>query len=113
MCHNSVGDINGEVVAGVACASLRHEDEVPRTIVSRSRVCGMRQGNKRDYCRRTKRKRFHNNFSEALSKWRASLTKRIDQMGSKLNISKGRNGVIQIFQNDAIDPMGHSFVIAD
>jgi len=73
----------------------------------------MRQGNKGDYCRRTKRKRFHNNFSEALSKWRASLTKRIDQMGSKLNISKGRNGVIQIFQNDAIDPMDHSFVIAD
>jgi hypothetical protein len=34
-------------------------------------------------------------------------------MGSKLNISTGRNGVIQIFQNDAIDPMGHSFVIAD
>jgi hypothetical protein len=40
--HNSVRNIDGEVVGGIACASLRHEDEVPRTIVGRSRVCGMR-----------------------------------------------------------------------
>lgn len=46
MRYNSAGNIDGEVVGRIACASLCHEDEVPRAIVSRSRACGMRQGNK-------------------------------------------------------------------
>ena len=29
MSHNSVRNIDGEVVAGIACAPLRHEDEIP------------------------------------------------------------------------------------
>jgi hypothetical protein len=33
--------------------------------------------------RRAKRKSFHNNFSEALSKWSASSTKRVDHMGPR------------------------------
>ena len=42
MRHNSVRNIDSEVVGRIACASLRHEDEVPRTIIGRSRVCGTR-----------------------------------------------------------------------
>ena len=42
MRHNSVGNIDSEVVGRIACASLRHEGEVPGTIVGRSRVCGIR-----------------------------------------------------------------------
>ena len=89
MRHNSVGNIDGEVIGGITCASLRHEDQIPRTIVSRSRACGMRQGNKADRCRREKQKPFHDNFSRALSEWHASLTKRIDYMGVTLNHFKG------------------------
>jgi hypothetical protein len=33
MRHNSVRNIDSEVVGRIACASLRHEDEIPRTIV--------------------------------------------------------------------------------
>lgn len=40
MRHNSVGDIDGEAVAGIACASLRHEEEVPRAIIGRARAGG-------------------------------------------------------------------------
>ena len=65
--HNSVRNVNGEIVGRIACASLRHEDEVPGTIVGRSRMCGTRKGNKTDDCRCAKRKLPHNNFSEALS----------------------------------------------
>jgi hypothetical protein len=68
MRHNSVRNIDGEVVGGIARALLRHEDEIPRTIVGRSRVCGMRHGNKTDYCSRAKRKLFHHNFSGAFVK---------------------------------------------
>ncbi len=39
MSYDSVGDIDGEGVAGVACAALCHEDEIPGAIVSRMRVC--------------------------------------------------------------------------
>ena len=40
MGHNSVRNIDSEVVGRIAYASLRHEDEIPRTIVSRPCVCG-------------------------------------------------------------------------
>ena len=50
MRQNAVRNIDSEVVGRIACASLRHEDEVPRTVVSRSRVCGTRQGDKKAYC---------------------------------------------------------------
>lgn len=37
---DSVGDIDSEVVAGFTDASLRHENEIPSTIIGRSRLCG-------------------------------------------------------------------------
>jgi hypothetical protein len=42
MRHNAVRNIDSEVVGRIASASLRHEDEVPRTIIGRSGVCGTR-----------------------------------------------------------------------
>src|ERR1700735_1503266 len=39
MGHNAVGDIDGEVVAGIACAPLRHEGEIPGAIIGGTRVC--------------------------------------------------------------------------
>ena len=65
MRHNPVRNIDSEVVGRIACASLRHEGEVPGTIVGRPRVCGTRQGNKKACCRCVKRKLFHVDFSEA------------------------------------------------
>ena len=61
MRHNAVENIDSEVVGRIAGASLRHEHQVPGTIVSRSRVCCRRQGNKTNDCRRAKRKLFHIN----------------------------------------------------
>ena len=42
MRHNSVRNVDSEVVGRIACASLRDEGEDPRTIVGRSRVCATR-----------------------------------------------------------------------
>src|SRR6266403_1366453 len=42
MSHSSVRNIDCEVVAGIACALLRHEDELPGAIVSGTRVCHRR-----------------------------------------------------------------------
>jgi hypothetical protein len=92
MRQNSVGNIDSEVVGRIACASLRHEDEVPRTTVSRSRVCGTRQGDKKARCRCEKRKPFHNNFSEASSEQRVSFRKRIGQMESNLEAFQRLSG---------------------
>jgi hypothetical protein len=39
MGHDSVRDIDSEVVGGTACALLRHEDEIPGAIISGTRVC--------------------------------------------------------------------------
>ena len=39
MSHNSVRNIDSEVVGGTACALLRHEDEIPGAIISGTRVC--------------------------------------------------------------------------
>ena len=61
MRHNAIENIDSEVVGRIAGASLRHEHQVPGTIVSRSRVCGRRQGSKTNDCRRAKRKLFHIN----------------------------------------------------
>jgi hypothetical protein len=36
MRHDSIGDVNGEVIGRVAPASLRHEDQVPRSVVGRA-----------------------------------------------------------------------------
>src|SRR5271168_5465850 len=39
MSNNSVRNIDSEVVGGIACALLRHEDEIPGAIISGARVC--------------------------------------------------------------------------
>jgi hypothetical protein len=59
MRHNTVRNIDSEIVDRIASASLRHEGKVPGTVVSRSRVCGIREGNRNANCRYTKRKNFH------------------------------------------------------
>ena len=50
MRHDPVGDIDGEAVAGIACASLCHEEEVPRAVKARPGICGRRQDHKAAYC---------------------------------------------------------------
>src|SRR5262249_21931880 len=40
MRDDAVGNIDGEVIAGVAGTSLRHEDEIPGSFIGRSRMCG-------------------------------------------------------------------------
>jgi len=44
--HNSARNVDSEVLGRIARASLRHEGEVPGTIVGRSRVRGVRTANK-------------------------------------------------------------------
>ena len=77
MRHNPVGDIDGEAVAGIACASLRHEEEVPRAIIRRPRVCGRRQGHKAAYYNYPKSRGVHDQ-SPYLSTRLASLARGID-----------------------------------
>jgi hypothetical protein len=59
MSHHSVRNIDGEVVAGIACAPLRHEDEIPGAIVGGSRLRGRRRGYKADGCNHPERRRLH------------------------------------------------------
>ena len=59
MRHNSVRNIDSEVVGGIARASLRHEGEVPGTIVGRSCLCGTRQSSQKTCCQCVKRKLLH------------------------------------------------------
>jgi hypothetical protein len=44
MRHDSVGDVNGEIIDRIARASLRHKNEVPGSIVGRSSLCDGGQG---------------------------------------------------------------------
>src|SRR5258708_35133606 len=48
--YNAVGNIDGEVVGGIACALFRREDEVPGAIVGGTRVCHRCRGDKADCC---------------------------------------------------------------
>jgi len=41
MRDNAVGDVDGEVIGRIACASLRHENEVPGPVIRRA---GLRDG---------------------------------------------------------------------
>jgi hypothetical protein len=90
MRHNSVGNIDREVVGRIACASLRHEGEVPGTIVSRSRVCSTRQGNKKACCRCAKRKLFHVDFSAASQRCLVAMEMVKRLVRQKKNISSRR-----------------------
>ena len=59
MSHNAVGNIDSEVVTGIACAPLRHEDEIPGAIVGGSRVCDRCRGDKAGGCNHPERRRLH------------------------------------------------------
>ena len=59
MSHDAVGNIDGEVVGGIACALLRREDEVPGAIVSGTRVCHRCRGDKAGGCNDPERRRLH------------------------------------------------------
>jgi hypothetical protein len=61
MRDDSVGHIDGEAVAGIAGASLRDEDQVPGTIVSRARVRRRCKANEPACCRDQKRMLRHDN----------------------------------------------------
>ena len=59
MSHKSVGYIDGEVVTGIACSSLRHEDEIPGTVIGGARVCNRCRGDKAGGCNHPERRRLH------------------------------------------------------
>ena len=66
MRDNAVGDVDGEVIGRIACASLRYENEVPGSVIGRA---GLRDGSqgKRACDRRAKQEPLHHRFSEALA----------------------------------------------
>ena len=76
--HISVRNVDSEVIGWIARASLRHEDEVPRTIIGRPRVCGGRQGHKTAHRRHPKQRHPHDR-SPIQSRKSASPTKRIER----------------------------------
>src|SRR5450755_1441295 len=59
MSHNAVGNIDGEVVGGIACACLRHEGEIPGAIIGRTRVCDGCRDDKAGGCNQPERRRLH------------------------------------------------------
>ena len=59
MRDDPVGDVDREVIARIARASLRHEDKVPWTVVSRAGLSDGGQGNKRDYGCQAKQRVLH------------------------------------------------------
>src|SRR5215471_17164761 len=62
----SVGDVDREVIGRIACASLRHENEVPGSVIGRAGLRDRSHG-KRACDRRAKEELFHHRFSEALA----------------------------------------------
>src|ERR1700676_5500771 len=59
MSHNSVGNIDSEVVTGIACALLRHEGEIPGAVIGGSRLRGRHRGDKAGGCNHPERRRLH------------------------------------------------------
>ena len=59
MSQNSVRNIDSEVVGGIACAILRHEDEIPGAVLSGTRVCHRCRGYKAGGCNHPERRRLH------------------------------------------------------
>lgn len=57
MGNDSIGDIDREVVAGIARAPLRDEDEIPRAVIGRSRLRGW--GHQAKSCNRPEQMRLH------------------------------------------------------
>src|SRR5712671_7199315 len=55
MSHNAVGNIDSEVVGGIACAILRHEEEIPGAIISGARVGHRYRGDKAGGCNHPER----------------------------------------------------------
>jgi hypothetical protein len=63
----SVSNVDGEVVTRITRASLRDENEVPRSVVGRTSLRDGREGNKEARDGHGKQKPLHDDFSEALS----------------------------------------------
>src|ERR1700733_11715536 len=59
MGHNAVGNIDGEVVGGIAGTLFRREDEVPGAVVSGTRVRHRCGGDKAGGCNDPERRRLH------------------------------------------------------
>lgn len=97
MRHNPVRNIDSEVVNRIACASLRHEGEVPGTIVGRSRMCGIRQGNKNARFHCDKRELLHADFSKLskrnwvhLGNGEAIVPLKEDVSSRRIKVARGR-----------------------
>ena len=86
MRHGPVRDIDGEAVAGIAFAPLRHEEKVPRAVKGRPRICGRRQGHQAAYCNCPKSRGVHDQ-SPYLSTQLASLARRINLIYAHLPLS--------------------------
>src|SRR4029077_15448201 len=59
MRHDPIRDIDGEAVAGIACASLRHEEKVPRAVKGRAPPGGRRHRNQAARCNYRKESGLH------------------------------------------------------
>jgi hypothetical protein len=59
MRDHSVSDVDGEIIGRIASASLRHENEVPGTVVRRAGLRDGNEGKKAARGRRISEKLFH------------------------------------------------------
>src|SRR5262245_9740320 len=84
MSDESIGDVDGEVVGWIARASLRHEEEVPGSIVGRAGLCDGGQGNKRGHGCQAEQTILHGHISEALSALPRIYGKEAEKACSKL-----------------------------
>src|ERR1700747_1216109 len=52
MPDDAIGDVDGEIIGRVACASLRYEDKIPGTVIRRTGLCDRYEGHQatRGYC---------------------------------------------------------------
>ena len=64
MGNNSISDVDREVIGRIARASLRHEEKVPGTVVSRVRLRGGGQGNKRNCGCHAEQRFLHHHISD-------------------------------------------------
>jgi len=75
MRDDSIGDVDREIIALIARASLRDEDQVPGTVVSRARVCYRCKANEAARCR-DQTPTFHHVSSPSRSRQTMGLSRR-------------------------------------
>ena len=64
MGDDTISDVDREVIGRIARTALRHEEEIPRTVVSRASLRTGRQGNKRDCSCHAEQKILHRDISD-------------------------------------------------